>query len=56
MFVRSRSLVLLAAAAALVQGPPAFAQVTALVGGTIIDGTGRTPVANGIVIVWEHLK
>ena len=51
MFVRSRSLVLLAAAAALVQGPPAFAQVTALVGGTIIDGTGRTPVANGIVIV-----
>src|SRR5688500_1244482 len=46
----SASLVALAALA-LLRALPAHAQVTALTGGTVIDGTGRPGVANGVVIV-----
>lgn len=50
MIHRSASLVALAALA-LLPTLPAHAQVTALTGGTVIDGTGRPGVANGVVIV-----
>jgi imidazolonepropionase-like amidohydrolase len=39
------------ALAVLVAAPPLSAQTTALVGGTLIDGTGAAPVPNGVVLV-----
>ena len=50
MYDRLASLVALAAFAIL-QTSSATAQITALVGGTVIDGTGRAAVPNGVVIV-----
>ena len=46
-----RSWSLLIAAALLLTGGDAIAQTTALVGGTVIDGTGGAGISNGVVIV-----
>ena len=39
------------AAALLLTSSTAFAQTTALVGGTVIDGTGKASVPNAVVVV-----
>jgi cytosine/adenosine deaminase-related metal-dependent hydrolase len=38
-------------AALLLAGSTALAQTTALVGGTVIDGTGRPSISNAVVVV-----
>ncbi|MBR9989053.1 MAG: hypothetical protein KFH98_04810, partial [Gemmatimonadetes bacterium] len=44
---------LLTCAAAALAAPAHGQQPTAFVGGTLIDGTGRTPVNNAVVVISE---
>jgi imidazolonepropionase-like amidohydrolase len=43
--------VLIAVAVAICPAAPAFAQTTALVGATVIDGAGGAPITNAVVLV-----
>src|SRR5688572_3876490 len=48
---RARDLVLLIGALLAAPGVSASAQSLAITGGTIIDGTGREPVRDGVVLI-----
>jgi hypothetical protein len=51
MLLKSLAIVACTAALALALASPAQAQTLVVVGGTLIDGTGRAPIENSVIVI-----